>query len=95
MSRSNLKPIDMQAHFGATRRGAAPLAKPVPSAKALHQRRQAERLQAASTPIRTGTVRETYTGGELMHSTRAGAMDAMRLPSVLMGQRVQPKGAQS
>lgn len=95
MSRSNLKPIDMQAQFGATKRGSTPLAKPVPSAKALHQRRQEERLQAATTPIRTGTVRETYNGGELMHSTRAGAMDAMRLPSVLMGRRVQPKGVQS
>lgn len=95
MSRSNLKPIDMQAQFGATKRGATPLAKPVPSAKALHQRRQEERLQAASTPIRNSTSRQPYTGGELMASTRAGAMDATRLPSVLMGQRVQPKGAQS
>ena len=94
MSRSNLKPIDMQARFGANKRGATPLAKPVPSAKALHQRRQDERLQAASTPIRTGTVRETYTGGELMASTRAGATDALRLPSVLMGQRTHRKDSQ-
>lgn len=95
MSRSNLKPIDMQAQFGATKRGQSPLAKPEPSAKALHQRRQEERLQVAIAPIRNGTTRETYTGGELMQSTRAGATDALRLPSVLMGQRVQPKDAQS
>lgn len=91
MSRSNLKPINMAAQFGASKRGQSPLAKPEPTAKALHQRRQDERLQAATTPIRTGTVRETYTGGELMHSTRAGAMDAMRLPSVLMGLRTHRK----
>lgn len=91
MSRSNLQPINMAAQFGASKRGQSPLAKPEPSAQALHQRRMNERLQVATTPIRTGTVRETYTGGELMHSTRAGAMDALRLPSVLMGLRTHRK----
>lgn len=94
MSRKNLKPIDMGAQFGASKRGQTPLSHPVPSAQALHQRRMNERLQAASAPIRTGTVRETYTGGELMRSTRPGAMDAMAVPSLLMGQRTKHKGAQ-
>lgn len=94
MSRSNLKPINMAAHFGASKRGQSPLAKPEPTAKALHQRRQDERLQVATAPIRNGTTRETYTGGELMQSTRAGATDALRLPSVLMGLRTHRKDSQ-
>ena len=76
MSRSNLKPINMAAHFGASKRG------------------QEERLQVATAPIRNGTTRETYTGGELMQSTRAGATDALRLPSVLMGLRTHRKDSQ-
>ena len=94
MSRIELNPIDMSAQFGAPQRTRDSLAHPVPTAKALQQRRQEERLQVATTPIRNGTTREPYTGGELMRSSRAGAMDAMRLPSVLMGQLVQPKDAQ-
>lgn len=94
MSRTDLHPIDMSAQFGASKRTRDSLAHPVPTAKALQQRRQDERLQAATTPIRNSTSREPYSGSELMRSARPGAMDAAALPSVLMGQLVQPKGVQ-
>ena len=95
MSRTDLKPIDMQAFFGATKRSRHSLAHPVPTAKALNKRRQDERLQVASSPIRNGTTREPYRGPELMASPRAGSMDAQKLPSVLMGERTYPKAARS
>lgn len=95
MSRTDLKPIDMEAQFGATKRSRHSLAHPVPTAKALNMRRQDERLQVASSPIRNGTTREPYRGPELMASPRAGSMDAQKLPSVLMGERTYPKAARS
>lgn len=94
MTRFDLDPIDMQAQFGASKRSRDSLAHPVPTAKALNLRRQDERLHVASSPIRNGTTREPYRGGELMASPRAGAMDAQKLPSVLMGERSYPKATQ-
>ena len=93
MSRSNLKPIDMRAQFGA--RTLQPSSKPVsaPAAKALYERQMDERLQYASTPIRNSNSRQPYTGGELSRSERAGAMDAFDLLSIQMGQLVRPKGS--
>ena len=94
MTRIDLNPIDLQAQFGASKRSRHSLAHPVPTAKALNMRRQDERLQVATSRISNGTTREPYRGGELMASPRAGAMDAQKLPSVLMGERTYPKATQ-
>lgn len=90
-----LTPFQHSAGFGTTHRRTG-LQEPVPSPKALRQRRMRERVTTPpkEQPIRASTTKGKFTAPELQPSTRPGAMDAYKLPSIVMGQRVYPKGHQ-
>ncbi|MFG0674227.1 hypothetical protein [Delftia sp. WSY_7] len=81
-----LTPINHGAGFGMNRRAIDSAQEPVPSAKALRQRRMRDR------PIRASTTQGTFHAPELLPSGRPGAMDAFKLPSLISGKRVYPKG---
>lgn len=89
-----LTSINHGTGFGATRRKIDSVQEPVPSAKALVKRRMRERVTTPQKeqPIRASTTKGTWKGTELQASVRPGAMDAYKLPSLVMGERVYPKG---
>lgn len=95
-----MKPVLTNIHhgagFGTTRRKIDSAQEPVPSAKALVKRSMRERVTTPQKeqPIRASTTKGSFKGTELHASVRPGAMDAYKLPSLVMGQRVYPKGHQ-
>jgi hypothetical protein len=89
-----LTPINHGAGFGANRRAINSAQEPVPSAKALRQRRMRERVTTPEReqPIRASTTKGTLVATELQPSVRPGAMDAFKLPSLISGKRVYLRG---
>ena len=89
-----LTPINHGAGFGMNRRAIDSAQEPVPSAKALRQRRMRERVTTPmpDRPIRASTTQGTFHAPELLPSGLPGAMDAFKLPSLISGKRVYPKG---
>lgn len=89
-----LTPINHGADFGTNRRAINSAQEPVPSAKALRQRRMRERVTTPEReqPIRASTTKGNLVAKELQPSVRPGAMDAFKLPSLISGKRVYLRG---